>query len=178
MTYEARVTAAKQEQVSAIRAQLEQGRDYIFTDYRGLNVGQIAELRSRLREQQVNFRVVKNRYTKLAFKELQLPDISAFLIGPTGLAIATDDAAPAFKVLLQFESTSPLSIKGSLVGGTLYDQGQTRIIANLPSRDELIAQLMATMIAPLRQFGYCLNGVTRKLAATLQAIADKKKNEN
>ena len=176
--YKTRLNETKRGKVDAIRAQLEHGHDFVFTDYRGLTVERIAELRGKLREQEVNFKVVKNRYTKLAFKDLKLPDVSEFLVGPTGLAIAAGDSGPAFKVLLQFETSSSLSIKGSLVGSMLYNREQTRAIAQLPSRNELIAKLMATMNAPLQQFTYCLNGTVQKLARTLQAIADKKGNKN
>ncbi len=164
----------KIDSVEAIKKNLGEAHDFVFADYRGLTVSQITELRSRLRERNAELRVVKNNHAKLAFQQMQLPDVSEYFVGPTAVAIARTDSAPVVKALFDFGREGPVTVKGSLISGVVFDASQTEAYSKLPSRDELIAKLMGTMQAPLQNFVYVLNGVTTKLARTLQAVADKK----
>jgi large subunit ribosomal protein L10 len=171
------VTKVQQHKVDAlegIKGKFRESKDFIFADYRGLTVEQITELRARLRDKEAEFRVVKNRYAKLAFQELEMPDVSNLLVGPTALALMQDDAGAVAKILFEYGKEAPVSVKGAIIEGQVFDGSQTEALSKLPTRDQLIAQLMSTMRAPLQNMVYVLNGVATKLVRTLQAVADRK----
>lgn len=170
-----KVTQAKLDTVAKLKEQFAAYKDFIFTDYRGLTVEQITELRHRLREQQSVYKVVKNRFAKIALTELKAPDISANLTGPTAIALIKQDAAAAAKILLDFTKESPLQVKGGLIEGGVYGKEQVEALSTLPPKPVLIAQLMGVMQAPLQNLVYALSGIPTKLARTLAAVADSKK---
>ncbi|HUV08905.1 MAG TPA: 50S ribosomal protein L10 [Spirochaetia bacterium] len=169
-----RINERKSNAVQSLVSFIKGGEDIIFTDFRGLNVEQITSLRNRLRDRQSEYRVVKNSYTKIAIAELGLPDVEEFLFGPTGIALSKKDAGPVAKVILDFSKESPVRVKGGIVGGRIFSPEEIIALSELPSRELLIAKLMATMNAPIQYFVYALNGVVTKLVRTLQAVADKK----
>jgi large subunit ribosomal protein L10 len=171
------VTKVQQHKVDAlesIKAKFGENKDFIFTDYRGLTVDQITELRSRLREKQAEYRVVKNRYAKLAFKQMEMPDVADLLVGPTALALLKDDASAVAKILFEYSKDAPVAVKGAIVDGRVFDGAETEALSRLPGREQLLAQLMSTMNAPLQNLVYAMNGVTQKLVRVLQAVADQK----
>jgi large subunit ribosomal protein L10 len=172
-----KVQQHKVDALEAIKAKFTESKDFIFADYRGLTVDQITDLRAKLREKEAEFRVVKNRYAKLAFEQLQMPDVSDLLVGPTALALLNDDAGAIAKILFDFGKDAPVEVKGAIIDGQVFDGSQTEALSKLPTRDQLIAMLMSTMNAPLQNLVYAINGVTTKLVRTLQAVADKKAEE-
>jgi large subunit ribosomal protein L10 len=172
-----KVQKHKVDALEAIKAKLGENKDFIFTDYRGLTVDQITELRGKLREKAVEYRVMKNRYAKLAFEQLEMADVAEFLVGPTAIALLKDDSPAVAKIIVEYAKEAPVDVKGSWVDGQLFDAAQTEALSKLPGREQLLAQLMSTMNAPLQNFVYALNGVTTKLVRTVQAIADKKAAE-
>jgi large subunit ribosomal protein L10 len=172
--HKTKVQKHKVDSVDAIRTTLSDSKDYIFTDYRGLTVAQISTLRSRLREKQAEYRVVKNRYAKLAFEQLDVPDVADLLVGPTALALLKDDAGAVAKILFDYARESSVSVKGAVVDRRLLTAEQTEAFSKLPGRDQLLAQLMATMNAPLQNLVYAMNAVPQKLVRVLQAVADQK----
>ena len=153
---------------------LESSQDVIFTDFRGLSVSQITELRRSLQEKEAEYRVVKNNYARLALKELGFPFEEDFLIDPTALALARSDIGPITKVLFGFTRDSTLKIKGGLVDGKVVSSADVEAISRLPGRNELYAMLMGTMNAPLTNLVYAMNEVITKLVRTVQAVADSK----
>ncbi len=169
-----KVQKHKVDSVDAIKQTLAESKDYIFTDYRGLSVSQITALRSRLREKQADYKVVKNRYAKLAFQQLDMPDVADMLVGPTALALLKDDAGSVAKILFEYARDTPVAVKGAIVDGRVFDASEAEAFSKLPTRDELLAQLMSTMNAPLQNLVYAMNGVTQKLVRVLQAVADRK----
>lgn len=162
--------------LDAIREKITQTKDFIFTDYRGLTVQQITDLRGKLRASDAEYRVVKNRYAKLAFQQLDMPDVASLLVGPTALALSQDDAGAIAKILFDFAREAPVGIKGAIVDGQVYDGSQTEALSKLPSRDQLISILMNTMQAPVQNLVYAMNGVAQKLVRVLQAVAEKKES--
>jgi large subunit ribosomal protein L10 len=177
MDHVTKVQPHKVDALEAIRSKLEENKDYIFTDYRGLTVDQITELRRKLREKEAEYKVVKNRYAKLAFQQMEMPEVADLLVGPTALALLKDDPSAIAKILVDYAKEAPVEVKGALVDGQLFDGEQTVELSRLPGRDQLIAQLMSTMNAPLQNLVYAMNGVTQKLVRVLQAVADKKGEE-
>ena len=175
--YQTRVTNEKEGFVRNLQDLFGESSDYIFTNYRGLSVAQITELRTKLRQENATYRVVKNRYAKIALKNLEEPEVDDFLIGPTAVALPKDESGAVAKVLVEFAKDNPVEIKGGIIEGQVFDAEQMEAYSKLPTKDELLAKLMGTMNAPLQHFLFALNGVSSKLVRTLQAVADKKKEE-
>jgi large subunit ribosomal protein L10 len=173
----AKIQQHKVEALEALKTMFTENKDFIFTDYRGLSVDQITRLRGKLRERQAEYRVVKNRYAKLAFQQLEMPDVADLLVGPTAIALMQDDSSAVAKVLYDFAKEAPVGVKGAIVDGQVFDAAQAEAFSKLPGRDQLLAMLMSTMNAPLQNLVYALNGITTKLVRTLQAVADKKAAE-
>lgn len=169
-----RVQQHKVDSLEAIKSKFSENKDFIFADYRGLTVEQITDLRRKLRDKEAEFRVVKNRYTRLAMKELEMPDVSEMLVGPTALTLLKDDPTAVAKILFDFAKDTAVSVKGAIVDGKVYSSSETEALSKLPTRDQLIAQLMSTMQAPLQNLVYAMNGTVQKLVRVLQAVADKK----
>jgi large subunit ribosomal protein L10 len=164
----------KTEGVKKIKELIESSQDVIFTDFRGLNVAQITELRRSLQDKEAEYRVVKNSYARLALKELGFPFNEDFLIDPTALTLARSDIGPITKVLFDFTKDSTLKIKGGLVDGKLVSSTEVEAISKLPGRNELYAILMGTMNGPIANMVYALNGIVTKLVRTVQAVAESK----
>ena len=172
--YVTRVNESKKESVAYLKEKFADSRDFFFTDYRGMTVDQITQLRRKLRENDAEFRVVKNRYAKIALQELNKPDLSEYLVGPTAVALSRGDANAVAKEIFALTKDWPMSVKAALVDDSVYDALQTEAFSKLPGRDELLGTLMRTMNAPLQNFVYALNAVPTKLVRTLQAVVDQK----
>ena len=164
----------KTEGIQKIKELIESSQNVIFTDFRGLNVAQITELRRSLQEKESEYRVVKNSYARLALRELGFPFEEDFLVDPTALALVKSDIGPISKVLFDFTRDSTLKIKGGLVDGKVVSSTDVEAISKLPGRNELYAMLMGTMNAPLTNMLYAMNGVVTKLVRTVQAVAESK----
>ena len=164
----------KREAVGQLRDKISRAPGLIFTDYRGLTVAQISDLRRSLRKQAAEYRVVKNNYAKIALRELGLPFEEDFLTNPTAIALAQSDIGPVAKTLFDFARESPLKVKGGMVDGQSLKPPAVEAISRLPTRLELLAMLMGTMNAPLRNLMYAMKGVSSKLVRTLQAVAEQK----
>lgn len=163
----------KRDLVENLRQMLEQTPDAVFADYSGLDVSAMTELRRALEAQDSTLRVVKNRFLRIALSSMQLPIADEFLIGPTVLATLGDEPGAACKVLIDVRADSTLKIKGALVDGQIIDAAQVEALASLPSRELLYAMLLSAMNGPARSLAGVLQGVIRKLMATVQAIADQ-----
>jgi large subunit ribosomal protein L10 len=149
--------------------------DAVFAvDYRGISVAQAAELRERLREVDSRLRVVKNSLSERAADQAGMQSIKPMLTGPTALTFVSGDAAAAAKALNDAaRALQLLEFKGGILGTTVLSGDDVRSIARLPSKDVLIAQLVATIAAPLSGLARTLNALVGGLAIALQAIADQ-----
>lgn len=155
---------AKTAAIADIKARFESAPDYIFTEYRGLTVSQITDLRNKLREKGCSYKVVKNNFARIAFEEMKTADVSSFFVGPTAVALSAEETNTVAKVLFDFAKEAPaLVIKGALVDGEVFDAAMIEQFSKLPGRNDLIAMLMSTMQA-----------ATSKFVRTLQAVADQK----
>jgi large subunit ribosomal protein L10 len=176
-------TAKKMQQykvdaVGKLKEQFTAAPDLIFSDFRGLTFPQMIDLRKKLAEKGTSYRVVRNAFARIAMKETGLPDASTWLDGPTALAFLGKDPGPAAKVIVDFTRGSPLHIKGGVISGKLFTSQEVEALSKLPGRLDLLAMLMGTMNAPLKNMMYAMNGVAQKLVRTLAAVADKKGQEN
>ena len=163
--YQTRVTPAKEDAVAALRDEFKDYSGFIFTDYRGMTVQQITDLRKALRKQEAAYRVVKNRYAKIAMKGLDKNGVDDQMVGPTAVALIKGDSANTVaKALFQAGKDGvTLTVKGALIGDDLMTADQVEALSKLPTKLELISSLMGTMKAPVQ-----------KLAATLLAYVESK----
>jgi large subunit ribosomal protein L10 len=171
---EHKVQQYKLEAVQKLKGWFTETPDLIFSDFRGLTFPQMIELREKLAAQKTMYRVVRNAFAKIALKDAGMPDATAMLEGPTALAFLGSDPSPGAKVIVDFTKATTLKVKGGIVGGRLYSVQEIEALSRLPSRDELIGMLMATMNAPLLHVMYAMNGVASKLVRTLAAVAEAK----
>ena len=159
-----KMQAAKTAAIADIKARFEKADDYIFTEYRGLTVEQITNLRKQLRAKGCSYKVVKNNFARIAFEDMKKADVSNYLAGPTAIALAGEESGAAAKVLFEFAKETPaLVIKGGLIGGEVYDAKKIEAYSKLPGKKELISMFLSA-----------LQATSSKLARTVQAVADKK----
>jgi large subunit ribosomal protein L10 len=160
--------------VDAIAEQIESAHAVFAIDYRGISVPQAAELRTRLREADATFRVVKNSLTERAADQAGAPALRPLLDGPTALTFVRGDAAVAAKALADFaRAESVLDFKGGLMGEEELSSDQIRSIARLPARDVLFGQLVGTVASPLTGLAQGLNGLLSGVAIALGQIAER-----
>jgi large subunit ribosomal protein L10 len=110
-------------------------------------------------------------------RDLEMPNIDDQLLGPTAMALTTEEAGPAAKVLIEFAGNTPLTVKGGIIDGQIFDKDQIDQFSKLPTKPELISMLMSAMNGPVQSFLYAIQAVPQKLVRTLQAVADKKEAE-
>ncbi|HEX2217446.1 MAG TPA: 50S ribosomal protein L10 [Gemmatimonadales bacterium] len=163
----------KKELKSAVIEELNQKLDgasaFYLTDFTGMNVKQITEFRSRLRKQGVEYVVVKNTLAQRALTGMELPDIAGFFSGPTGLVIGREDAVGAAKVLTNFakEFGDRPAIKVGVVDGKAFDADQVKMLADLPPREVLLAQIAGGLQAPMSRLA---GGMSQLLAGFARAV--------
>jgi len=161
--------------IGELKECLSAAQDFIFTDYRGLTVEQITNLRKQLRVKEAEYKVIKNNFARIAFEQLSTPDVSSYLIGPTAVAITPKDSNEVAKIFYDFLKENPaLQVKGSLINGNVYDASQTEAFSKLPGRMELISMLMSVMNGPARNLVTALNDVPARLVRTVKAVGDQK----
>lgn len=167
--------AEKTENVSALRQKLSGARSAVLTDFRGLSVAEMTELRTLLRKSAVEYTVVKNTLAKIAVAETELASLAAHLEGPTAIAISRADPLAASKLLATWSKTRPaFSIKGGVFEGKLVGPAEIAVLADLPSREALLARLAGTLQAPLRGLVTVLAGPIRALAGVLVQVRQHK----
>ena len=152
------------------------GCEAIFAlDYRGITVAQIGELRTKLSDTQTRLRVAKNSLAERAADKAGVAELKPLLVGPTALAFVRGDAAAAAKVLSDTARAlrGPLAFKGGLLGGVPLSAEQIDAIARLPSREQLQAQFVATVAAPLSGLARTLNALIAGVAIQLGQIRDQ-----
>ncbi|MGC1165627.1 MAG: 50S ribosomal protein L10 [Solirubrobacterales bacterium] len=160
--------------IQEIAAQIEASEAIFAVDYRGISVSQAAELRSKLREADASFRVVKNRLTKLAADQAGEQRLAELLQGPTALTFVRGDTAHAAKAISTFNKEHDvLTYKGGFMDTTALDPESFKAIALLPSREVLIGQFAGVVASPVTGVVRGLNALIQGLASQLGQIADQ-----
>jgi large subunit ribosomal protein L10 len=160
--------------IQEIAAQIEGAEAIFAVDYRGISVSQAAELRSKLREADASFRVVKNRLTKIAADQAGEDRLAELLHGPTALTFVRGDTAQAAKAISTFNKDhNVLTYKGGFMDGTSLDEETFKSIALLPSREMLYAQFAGVVASPLTGLVRGLGSLIQGLALQLGQIAEK-----
>jgi large subunit ribosomal protein L10 len=163
--------------VAEIAESIKEAGAVFAVDYRGISVPQAAELRTRLRDVDATFRVVKNSLTERAVDEVGADTLKALLEGPTALTFVRGDAALAAKALQTFRrETEKLEFKGGLLGAEALDSEQILALARLPARDVLYGQLVGVVASPITGLVRTLNALIAGLALQLGQIAEKKES--
>ena len=163
--------------VAEIAESIKEADAVFAVDYRGISVPQAAELRTRLRDVDATFRVVKNSLTERAVDEVGADTLKALLEGPTALTFVRGDAALAAKALQTFRrETEKLEFKGGLLGAEALDSEQILALARLPARDVLYGQLVGIVASPITGLVRTLNALIAGLALQLGQIAEKKES--
>lgn len=162
--------------VAELTEKLKNSRAAIFVDYRGMNVAEATELRRSFREAGAEVKVVKNTLTRIAAERAGLDGLlDGFLTGPTMIAFGFQDPVVPAKLLLDFSKNKrALEIKGGLVEGRVVSVSEVKALADLPSRDELISQVLRGLQSPLYGLVGVLQGPIRNLVYCLKAIHDQK----
>jgi large subunit ribosomal protein L10 len=160
--------------IEEVAAQISEADAVFAVDYRGISVPQAAALRTRLRDADASFRVVKNTLTERAADRAGVEALKALLDGPTAMTFVRGDAAAAAKALRDFHrATQLLEFKGGWMNGDALSAEQIQAIAQLPTRDVLNARLVAMVAAPLSGLARAMNGLIGGLARQLGQIAEQ-----
>jgi len=171
-------TARKKEAVKELQDLFTKSQVLIFTDYRGLSVSEITNLRRQLREKGVEYHVSKNTLTSLAADHAGMESMKTMLDGPTAIAFVGDDIPGAAKVLGDFARTSRiLQIRGGLVGSSVLNAEQVSDLTKILPREQYVAKLLGSMQMPISGMMGVLTGVMRGFVNVLQARADQMKEQ-
>jgi large subunit ribosomal protein L10 len=167
-------TEAKRESVAELREFLSSSRTLIVSEYRGLTVKEIAEIRRALRKQDVTYRIVKNRLMKIAASDTVGEALGPLLIGPTAIAFGTDESATAKAVIDATRPYRVVTITGGVLGDRAISADGVRSLASLPSREVLLAKLAGGMQAPVATLAGLLAANIRNLGYALAQVRDQK----
>ena len=153
----------KQPVVKEIAELLDGAQSAVVVDYRGLTVEQDTQLRKSLREAGVTYKVYKNTMIRLATKGTEFEALDNVLEGPTAIAVSKEDATAPARILFNFSKTAPqLELKAGIVEGTTYYAQGIKVIAEIPSRDELLGRLFGSMKSPISNLARVLNQIATK----------------
>lgn len=162
----------KVERINQLKEELKGFSNYLFTDYRGLNVEQLNALRNILREKGAEYHVVKNRFIKRVFTDLGISTLDQFLINPTAIAYFNEDMSEIAKILIDTVKDSTFQIKGGWIDGNVLSYEDIENISKLPSRQALIVQTVGMLSSPMARLVWLLSGMLSKFVRTLKIIEE------
>jgi large subunit ribosomal protein L10 len=152
--------------VNEIAEKLANSKSTIITDYRGLTVAEVTELRKTLREAGIEYKVLKNTMTRRAAEQVNLGDVNEHLTGPSAIAFSYDDVVAPAKILSDFaKAHKALELKAGIVEGRIIGQAEVQALADLPSREGLLSMLANVLQAPIRGFAYAVSQIAEKQEA-------------
>ncbi|QSO50563.1 50S ribosomal protein L10 [Alicyclobacillus curvatus] len=158
--------SAKQQLVDELAGRLTRSKSTIVTDYRGLTVAEVTELRRLLREAGVEYEVIKNTMTRRAAAQAQLDGVDELLTGPNAIAFGYEDVVVPAKVLFTFAKThKALELKGGVIEGRVVGAKDIESLATLPSREGLLSMLLSVLQAPMRNFAYAVKQIAEQQSA-------------
>ena len=160
----------KQPIVAAIAEDVKDAQSVVLVDYRGLTVAQDTELRKQLREAGIIYKVCKNTMMKRAFEGTEFEGLSAYLEGPSAMAVSKDDATAAARIICKFAKTADkLEVKAGVVEGKVYDMAGVQALSAIPSREELLSKLLGSIQSPIANFAR----VIKQIAENGGEVAEK-----
>jgi len=153
----------KEAKVQEIKSKLEKAEAVILANYQGLNVEEDTELRKKLREAGIEYKVYKNTLTKLAAKKIGIDGIDEYLEGPVSIAIGYEDPTAPARILNNFaKEHKKLELKAGIIQGEIFDTDKIKQLAEIPPREVLLAKLLGSFKAPLSNLAYLLNAIKEK----------------
>lgn len=168
-------TPEKKAAVAAIKEQLAGARVTVFTEFRGLDVHDLAELRAKLRAEGVEYKIVKNTLTKLAAHELSIEDLDPYLQGPTAIAIGYDDEVAPARLLAEYaRGHEELKMKCGMLGGEVLGADRVKALAKVPSKEVLIAKLLGSLQSPIAGLARVCSSPMAALVNVLHGVAGQK----
>lgn len=167
----------KQQVVEEIRARFEESDAALLTEYRGLTVGEISELRTALREANTDYKVLKNTLARIAVREVGLEDLAGSLVGPTAIAFVKGDAVAAAKALDEAAKKFPvLVVKGGVISGKVIDAAGAKELASLEPREIQLAKIAMLFNTPLQQTVNVFAALLRDFGSMLAQVLAKKES--
>ena len=161
-------TQEKAESIEEFKSRLDGAKTVLVTEYRGLTVAQLSDLRKQLRGVSAQYKVMKNRLAKLAMTDTDLAKLGPHLKGPTGMVISKEDAVAVAKALHTFARTNQaLAIKAGFVDGQVLPASELKALSELPSKETIRAQIIGAIQGPLVQIASLLQAAPRELAFVL-----------
>ncbi len=168
----------KEKKVQEIKHDLQNSHVIILTDYRGLTVAKMNSLRRILEAAGVRYKVVKNTLTRLAAQQAGLAELDVYMEGPVAIAYGEDDPVMPVKLLVKFaKENEELAIKGGVLENRIMDEAQMRRLADLPSKEVLLARVLGAFQAPLTGMASVLQGNLRNLLFVLQAVKEQQEQK-
>jgi large subunit ribosomal protein L10 len=171
-------TVKKEELVQELEEKFKSSQGLVFTEYRGLDANDMVELRKELRENDLEYRVVKNRLALLAASNAGITIDPEILKGPTAICFGKEDAALPCKLSVAIaKKFEPFVIKGGVIEGEMIDAAAVKELASMPSRDELLARLAGAFQAPIQKIAGVLNALLTQVAVVMNEVAKVKPEE-
>ncbi len=165
----------KEEKVQEIKQDMQESGFLVLTDYRGLNVKDISELRRTLKQEGCKYKVVKNNLAKIAAKETGLDDINDYLEGPVAIAYTSEDPIALAKALTKADKDyKSLSLKVAYLDGKILEPSDIKDLGEIPSKEVLQARLCGALQGPISGFANVLQANLRNLVYALEAIREQK----
>jgi len=163
--------------IAELKDKFSRAKAMVFTDYKGMTVAELTELRGLLRKSSLDYSVVKNTLAKIAAGNTDFSVATDVFKGPVGIAIGYDDPVLVVRKVVEFaKKNEKLQIKGAVVEGKLCEQKEVKEIAELPSREVLLSMLAGAFQAPASKMAGALQATVASLAYALEAVKEKKNN--
>lgn len=172
-------TAEKEAIVKDVAGKFEEAKSVFLTDFKGLNVQEISELRRAFAGANVQYRVVKNTLARLSAQSAGCDEILEYLEGPTALAFGMDDPSAPAKVISEFtKKNDKLKVRACLFDGVVFGEERVKDLASLPSREGVLGQLVGVLQAPISNLAFSLNGILSKFVYALDAVREQKEKQS
>lgn len=168
------------ESIATLEQEFKGAKGIYMTDFNKINVEKITQFRRNLRNCGTKYIVVKNSLARIALERCGLNELTPFIKGPLGVAVTKKDGISPAKVIRDFKKSNKdlLELKVAYVDGVVFNAQQAERLADLPSREVLLSQLLSCLKAPMTGFAGALNGILSKFVGTLESVKVKKEKEN
>ena len=164
----------KIDEVQNLKAMIEKKGNFILTDYSGIKVKNLSALRRKLREKNADYKVVKNNLLKRALSDAGYTSMDDYIKGPLGVAFVKDEIGEVAKALKEFSvENENFSLSAGVLDKIVYSQDQIKRIADLPSKEVLLSQLLSVVNGPARGMAVGINQIMSSLARGIKAVAEK-----
>lgn len=165
----------KSQQITELTEKFSRSKAVVFTEYKGLTVAELANLRRLLKEANAEYKIAKNTLIAIAVKDTPIEAAKEFFVGPTAVAFGFDDPVAAAKKLLEYsEKNDKLKIKSGIVEGKLLSVNELKALSKLPSRNILLGMMAGTFQAPATKLACALSATIVQFAYALEAVKNKK----